>query len=61
MKALVYTEATKYSVEEVQLDPPKAGELKIKMAATGVCRSDLSVIHGVLPLPPPMILGLILG
>ena len=57
MKALVYTEATKYSVEEVQLDPPKAGELKIKMAATGVCRSDLSVIHGVLPLPPPMILG----
>ena len=38
MKALVYTEATKCSVEEVQLDAPKAGELKIKMAATGVSR-----------------------
>jgi S-(hydroxymethyl)glutathione dehydrogenase/alcohol dehydrogenase len=57
MKALVYTEATKYSVEEVRLDAPKAGELKIKMAATGVCRSDLSVIKGVIPLPAPMILG----
>ena len=56
MKALVYTEVTKYSVEEVQLDAPKAGELKIRMAATGVCRSDLSVIKGVIPLPPPMVL-----
>ncbi len=57
MKALVFTEKGKYSVEEVQIDPPKAGEIKIKMAATGVCRSDLSVINQVLPLPPPCILG----
>ena len=26
--------------------PPKAGELKIKMAACGVCHSDLSVVNG---------------
>ena len=45
MKALVTAENEKCSVEEVSLDPPKAGELKIKMAATGVCRSDLSVIN----------------
>ncbi|MFQ5416133.1 MAG: zinc-binding dehydrogenase, partial [Myxococcota bacterium] len=29
----------------------------IKMAATGVCRSDLSVINGGLPLPKPVVLG----
>lgn len=57
MKALVTTENEKYSVEEVSLDPPKAGEIKIKMKATGVCRSDLSVINGTLPLPKPMVLG----
>ncbi len=57
MKALVTAENEKCSVEEVSLDPPKAGELKIKMAATGVCRSDLSVINGGLPLPKPIVLG----
>jgi S-(hydroxymethyl)glutathione dehydrogenase/alcohol dehydrogenase len=57
MKAVVTSENDKYAVEEVTLDPPKAGELKIKMAATGVCRSDLSVIHGVIPLPKPIVLG----
>ena len=57
MKALVTSENDKYSVEEVTLDPPKAGELTIKMSATGVCRSDLSVINGTIPLPKPMVLG----
>jgi S-(hydroxymethyl)glutathione dehydrogenase/alcohol dehydrogenase len=57
MKAVVCTERNKFSVEEVELDPPGPGELGIRMAATGVCHSDLSVIHGVLPLPTPVILG----
>ena len=57
MKAVVYTGPGKFSVEEVAIDSPKAGELKIRMAATGVCQSDLSVVKGVLPLPPPMVLG----
>ena len=57
MKAMVCTEPGKYSVEDVTLDPPKAGEIRVKMGATGVCHSDLSVINGVLPLPPPLVLG----
>jgi S-(hydroxymethyl)glutathione dehydrogenase/alcohol dehydrogenase len=57
MKAVVSLEEGKYSVEEVTLDPPKAGELKIRIAACGVCHSDLSVINGVLPLPKPIVLG----
>ena len=28
-------------VEEVELDPPKAGEVLVKMVATGICHSDL--------------------
>ena len=57
MKAVVSLDQGKYSVEEVTLDPPKAGELKIRMAACGVCHSDLSVVNGILPLPKPITLG----
>jgi S-(hydroxymethyl)glutathione dehydrogenase/alcohol dehydrogenase len=57
MKAVVSLELDKYSVEDVTLDPPQAGELRIRMAATGVCHSDVSVINGTLPLPKPIVLG----
>jgi S-(hydroxymethyl)glutathione dehydrogenase/alcohol dehydrogenase len=57
MKAVVSLELDKYSVEDVTLDGPKAGELRIRMAATGVCHSDVSVVNGTLPLPKPIVLG----
>ncbi|HKC49938.1 MAG TPA: Zn-dependent alcohol dehydrogenase [Myxococcota bacterium] len=57
MKGLVTRDLNQSSVEDLKLDPPKAGELRIKMGATGVCHSDLSVINGTLPLPRPMLLG----
>src|SRR5258705_12404358 len=57
MKALVTREMNQYSVEDLKIDPPKPGELRIKMGATGVCHSDLSVINGTLPLGKPMLLG----
>lgn len=57
MKAVVCHELNKISVEDVTLDPPKAGEVEIKMVATGVCRSDLSVINGTLPVGLPCVLG----
>jgi len=57
MKAVVCHELNKISVEDVTLDPPKAGEVKLKVSATGVCHSDLSVINGTFPLPKPMVLG----
>ncbi len=57
MKAVVSLDANKCSVEEITLDPPKAGEMKVKISACGVCHSDLSVINGLLPLPKPIVLG----
>lgn len=57
MKALITRDLDQYGVEEVSLAGPKAGELRIKMGATGVCHSDLSVINGTLPLLKPMVLG----
>jgi S-(hydroxymethyl)glutathione dehydrogenase/alcohol dehydrogenase len=45
------------SLEEVRIDDPGPGEVLIKTAASGICHSDLHVIEGGLPMPPPVILG----
>ena len=34
------------SIEEVKIDSPKAGEVKVKIAAAGVCHSDYHVMKG---------------
>lgn len=44
-------------VETVELDPPGPGEVRVRVAAAGVCRSDLHVLHGTLPVPLPAVLG----
>jgi alcohol dehydrogenase len=52
-----YANSKPLVVEDVHLDPPGPGELLIKIKATGLCHSDLSVINGDRPRPMPMILG----
>jgi S-(hydroxymethyl)glutathione dehydrogenase/alcohol dehydrogenase len=44
-------------VEEVELDPPKSGEVLVRMAASGVCHSDLHVVQGIHPTSLPVVLG----
>uniref|UniRef100_A0A8C3JIH8 alcohol dehydrogenase n=1 Tax=Calidris pygmaea TaxID=425635 RepID=A0A8C3JIH8_9CHAR len=57
-KAAVLWEANKpFSIEEVEVAPPKAHEVRIKIVATGICRSDDHVITGALVMPFPIILG----
>ncbi|XP_058922887.1 alcohol dehydrogenase 1C [Kogia breviceps] len=57
-KAAVLWELKKpFSIEEVEVAPPKAYEVRIKMVATGVCRSDDHAINGCLVTPLPAIIG----
>jgi len=44
-------------IEEVRIDEPGPGEVLVATAASGICHSDLTVIEGGLPVPPPCILG----
>lgn len=44
-------------IEELQIDDPGPGEVLLKTAASGICHSDLHVIEGGLPMPPPCVLG----
>ncbi len=44
-------------VDEIELDPPGAGEVLVEVVGAGLCHSDLSVVDGSRPRPLPMILG----
>src|SRR5882724_10425354 len=44
-------------VEEVTVEPPRRGEVTVKVGACGVCHSDLSATNGTILMPPPLILG----
>ncbi len=52
-----YATSRPLTVRTVTLDPPGHGEVLIKVAAAGLCHSDLSVINGDRPRPMPMALG----
>ena len=59
MKAAVHTavDAPLETRDDIELAPPGPGELRVKVVASGVCHSDLSVQNGTIPLPTPMVLG----
>lgn len=58
MKALVARSATAdVTVEDVELPPVAAGEVRVEVAAAGVCHSDLSMVNGTLAPEFPLILG----
>jgi S-(hydroxymethyl)glutathione dehydrogenase/alcohol dehydrogenase len=44
-------------VEEIRVDPPRRGEVTVKLAACGVCHSDLSATNGTLQMALPLVLG----
>lgn len=52
-----YAESQPLVVEELELEEPRAGELLVRVAAAGLCHSDLSVMNGSRPRPTPMALG----
>ncbi len=52
-----YAETKPLTIRELDLDPPGHGEVLVRMAAAGLCHSDLSVINGDRPRPMPMALG----
>src|SRR5437870_1233145 len=55
--AILYSFNEPFAVEDVELAPPRQGEVRVKLAASGVCHSDLSIQRGILPMPPPRIIG----
>ncbi|HET6950814.1 MAG TPA: NDMA-dependent alcohol dehydrogenase [Acidimicrobiales bacterium] len=50
--AILWKPNTDWSVEEIDLDAPKAGEVKVKLAASGLCHSDEHLLTGDMVLDP---------
>jgi S-(hydroxymethyl)glutathione dehydrogenase/alcohol dehydrogenase len=44
-------------IREIEVAAPGAGEVRVRMAASGVCHSDLHTLDGTLGYPLPTILG----
>ena len=44
-------------VEDIVVEGPRRNEVTIKLAACGVCHSDLSATNGTINFPPPLVLG----
>jgi alcohol dehydrogenase len=52
-----YAASRPLRLDDLDLAPPRAGELLIRIDAAGVCHSDLSVVNGDRVRPMPMALG----
>ena len=46
-----------YSIETVELDPPRRGEVVTKIRAAGLCRSDLHFQTGEATIAMPAVMG----
>jgi len=55
--AILWETNSPWSVEEIELDEPGPGEVRVKIAASGMCHSDEHVVTGDLPFALPMIGG----
>jgi len=58
MRAAVLQQAGRaVAIEELRLDPPAAGEVRVRILASGVCHSDLHVRDGEWPRTGPFVIG----
>ncbi|BBX65322.1 putative zinc-type alcohol dehydrogenase AdhD [Mycobacterium saskatchewanense] len=55
--AVLWDREKDWSVEEIELDPPKSGEALVKIVGSGLCHSDEHIRSGDLPWPLPIIGG----
>jgi S-(hydroxymethyl)glutathione dehydrogenase/alcohol dehydrogenase len=55
--AILWETNTPWSVEEVELDDPQPGEVRVKLASSGLCHSDDHSVKGDLPTGLPIIGG----
>ena len=54
---LPYAKSKPLKIVEIDLAPPGAGEVLVKIESAGICHSDLSVVNGSRVRPLPLIVG----
>jgi Zn-dependent alcohol dehydrogenase len=56
MRAIVWTGELEVR-DDVEVRAPGLREAKVRIHRAGLCHSDVSVIDGTIPMPPPIVLG----
>ncbi|MEV8595155.1 alcohol dehydrogenase catalytic domain-containing protein [Streptomyces sp. NPDC052012] len=57
MRGVLFDGRTVEVVDGLEVRDPGPGEVRVAVAAAGVCHSDLSVVDGTIPFPVPVVLG----
>jgi S-(hydroxymethyl)glutathione dehydrogenase/alcohol dehydrogenase len=55
--AVLYAAGEPLHIEDLSIQDPQRGEVMVRVAAGGVCHSDLHVMNGDLTAPLPVVLG----
>jgi S-(hydroxymethyl)glutathione dehydrogenase/alcohol dehydrogenase len=55
--AVFFGAGSPFEVRELELDEPRAGEVLVRMAAVGICGTDLHSVKGEWNRPTPTVLG----
>lgn len=55
--AVVREQEQPFEIEELELEDPRAGEVLVRVVATGMCHTDLIVRDQWYPVPLPVVLG----
>ena len=57
VRGVLFTGSEVEVVDDLLLRPTGPGELRVRIAAAGICHTDLSVVDGTIPYPTPVVLG----
>lgn len=57
MRGIVFDGEQAVVTDALEVRAPGPREVAVRMVAAGVCHSDLSVLDGTIPFPPPVVLG----
>ena len=55
--AIAYPESERFMLAPVELEEPRENEVMVRLVATGICHTDLKVLHSGGLAPRPIVLG----
>lgn len=55
--AVINNKGEDFQIEDIHLDSPRNGELLVRVVASGICHTDMTVKDQTHRLPPPAVLG----
>ena len=55
--AVLHAPQQELKIETLDLEAPRADEILVRLVATGICHTDISMLARPFPVPQPIVLG----